>query len=789
MAKKAAASRTSDGDVPSDPEAETPPGADAELESASTRPDFTGRVYDAITATFANRNPTQMFCLCWPGTVLDHDRLSWDDSQATAGNMPEQSLIRTSQILDQYIPPAPITQPDGTRVSDRYRQAITQLGPVPNEDLIRLQGIVRRRLQHTVIVNIDGVDTELSLSEWFERLYLGWARAKGAWGKLQQEMIDQFRLQNPLDHRRAWDQYLQWYGNNADAHIELINAAYERLLAEFPLTEWEDAISILDTSASRALKEAKQLVRNFRIPIPRQEGLDYTTTFGIPYSWPQELRPSTKFLDLLADPDTQNAAVGAAVRQLEAEVLSWMAILPQVDSETVKTNAAAFDTAMSDYSKAQSELRKQYTANAVEAVKIIVDVYAARGGKVSKVKSADQASVVKEVNDLTAILTTDGSNPATSTWDQIKEIAEKVGEGMDSLEDKQTAVVDSGRALASAAQKFLESQGARSRFGWLEGYVHGLNGKLDRLREMQRNMASSANVYYSYLATADPDAPNPNRAKGFANNAEPSPADWPAEWRWSKVSVSITEEQLRAEESLSTYFSTKQWGVNFFIASGGGTDTRDGVSFASTFMKEGGSIEMSFLSAKVLIDRPWMKPEIFGSTGEYFRVLDKPLSPTPQITQDEIIDKENDQALLSLLTDNTFPAYPVAVLLAKDISIRVKFDIAETERMREYSRSTKSESGGFLFFSYSKTETTTSEDESMNSYSMGGELVIRVPTPQIIGYWVQFLPPDRSERLDDELADGVADALGFLGRLDEAHGAGYESSTPPAYEPPLEYQG
>ncbi len=39
--------------------------------------DFSEAIYNAIIASFANKNPTQMFCLCWPGTVLDAGYLGW----------------------------------------------------------------------------------------------------------------------------------------------------------------------------------------------------------------------------------------------------------------------------------------------------------------------------------------------------------------------------------------------------------------------------------------------------------------------------------------------------------------------------------------------------------------------------------------------------------------------------------------------------------------------------------------------------------------------------------------
>lgn len=738
-------------------------------------PDFGGAIYDAITAVFSNKNPTQMFCLNWPGTILDYEHLAWDDGETTAGNMPERALIRTSQILDQYVPPAQITQPDGTRVSDRYRQAVSQLGPVPNEALIKLQALVRGRLQQKVSVVIDGKPQEVSLIDWFQQLYLAWARARGEWGEKQQAEIERFRRQYPLESNTAWDAYLEWYANNADAYIGKINALYQRLLAEFPLTEWEDAISILDTTSNRALKEAKELARNNVFAVPRQEGIDYAPTFGLPYDWPRELQPTSKFLDLLADPDMQQAAVDTAVSQLQSEILAWMAIVPQVSDETVAKSARRFDEQLGDYQDTQTELRKVYFANTVEAVKIIMEAYTTRGTSLLGTPIEKQPAILKEVNDLRSVLDTqNGTTEREVNWEEL----EKIVEGQNTLIDAQAAVIKSGRDLAGAAQKFLEDQGASSRFSWLEGYVAQLTAKLNRLLEMQRNMASASNVYYGYLPLGEGGG-NPNRAPGFGGEAEPSTLDWPENSRWSKVTVKISREQLNASESLSTYFSTLQWGVDLFLASAGGTTSRDGSQFASAFMKESGDIELAFLAAKVLINRPWMRPEIFQSTAEYFRTVSTPLSPKTQVTREQLSGRANEGALLKLLQENSFPAYPVAALLVKDLSVKVKYDIAQTDRMREYDRSVKSESGGFFCFSVSSTETTQSQRESVNSYCMGGELVTRIPSPQIIGYWVQFLPPDKSEVINAELVDEIIRAIGFVDRMKDVGTNSYESTDPP----------
>lgn len=742
--------------------------------------DFTEAIYQALTKSYANKNPTQMFCLNWPATILDYENMSWAKEEETAGNMPERSLVRSSLILDQYVPPAPITQPDGTRVSDRYRQAVRQLAPLPNKELIRLQSVIRNRLQKKVKVEINGKEQEVSLMTWFDHLNKRWVDAKKRWGNEQQKMKEKFKAEYQQYPDQWYNEYLNWYSLNADSFVSDINNSHDELLAEFPATEWEDAIAILNTSDGAALKEAKALIKNATMPIPYQEGIDYTPTTGIPYSWVKELAPTTKRIDLLSDPEAQKAALDVALDQIQQEIQAWMAILPQISNDTVAKSADAFGKAQDAYSDAQKAYGEVQFANAVEAVKIFCDIMESRGKKVSETTDAkEQAEITKEVTTLQDELDkSNGKGKKQIDWKLIKEIAEKVGQGNSKLMQARYALVNAGRALAGAATKFLQDSANQSKFSWLDGYIKQLEFKLTKLLDQQKNHSSAANTYYKYLKSKPSDEKDKNP---FGSDAFPSKYDFPENVRWTEMVVHIDTSQLKSEKTLNTFFNKSQWGVDLFLGGYGSDSETSGADFAEKYMEAGSQISIGFLAAKVMIQRPWMKPEIFNNSDSYFRTVGKQLSPEgKQIVHSDLMGSENEDKLLELLTDYSFPAYPVAMLLAKDVVVKVKIKSSMTERLREVEKSVKSQGGGFFCFSISNTDASESENESLNSYFMAGQMICRAPAPQILGYWVQFLPPDRSEILDEAKADEISKALGFLTKLGDAHDTLRETKTTPS---------
>lgn len=75
---------------------------------------------------------------------------------------------------------------------------------------------------------------------------------------------------------------------------------------------------------------------------------------------------------------------------------------------------------------------------------------------------------------------------------------------------------------------------------------------------------------------------------------------------------------------------------------------------------------------KVTINRPWLQAQIFNKTGSFVRLADDPFSAG--FHSDELakptVDESYKQAL-EAANKAQLPSYPVAFLIAKDVSIKI----------------------------------------------------------------------------------------------------------------------
>lgn len=92
---------------------------------------------------------------------------------------------------------------------------------------------------------------------------------------------------------------------------------------------------------------------------------------------------------------------------------------------------------------------------------------------------------------------------------------------------------------------------------------------------------------------------------------------------------------------------------------------------------------------------------------------------------------------------------PTAFVIAKDVTIR--FSSAEESDFAIYTAITEraSKDGGFLCFSVRSLSSCSSESDSSVVTRESNGVTIKIPVPQIIGYYLQIMPEDKSTPMNN----------------------------------------
>ena len=219
---------------------------------------------------------------------------------------------------------------------------------------------------------------------------------------------------------------------------------------------------------------------------------------------------------------------------------------------------------------------------------------------------------------------------------------------------------------------------------------------------------------------------------------------------YTQVLISASASTLDKQSSSVTSSSVSSSGGSFFFT-GYSSKSNKASSLFNDFCQSGNSsIQIGMNVAKVGIEREWFNPGVFALTKDMFNVTTSKISPNPTQPYTSI----TDDRLKEMATGGyVFPCYPVAMVIARDITIKM---VCESGMSQEFANSVEehaSHGGGFLFFSGSSSSSSSSSSSGVHSTSTSNSITLKFDTPQIIGYYMQATTADKSTYLDDVTDD------------------------------------
>jgi hypothetical protein len=703
---------------------------------------FASMVYDEISAAIGGSNGNQFLCLQLPGTILYAEDYSYDVEQ----NKPKPLVVEAneSRLANKMFDPCRITSTDnGFTLPYQYKAALDLLSPKLNRNLSNFKNRLRQLLLSEYPYDFgDGVETKYTPQQVYFKLYEDYINEINEWSKIKSqkkaELREKYKL--PSEYNEA---YLDWYETESEKYENEINEKKAKVLTVLSPSDMKILEGALDCGSGAELQEARESLKSVSKPIP-SGGYVYPVQFSPP-NWFRMIGSSFTSSDLMKGADalaTDLQDYSLRRMQLCTYIENIASIIADDSSfkdqdvitliDKVKKSKGLLDSAerlaisqLFRFSKTNSESGKvsnpkitvsfdkeipEYTDEEIKRLLIpITDIQGALGKRMTRniiTNLANRANVGDLIDD-------DGDSILFDNNGQISRISTR---RKNYIEDITT--------LEKTLDEKIEASTEGDIYHEFADYLTPIKSQLKTINQKINSILEQ--IKYSsglQLSTQDDLSSKSLIPNGFTQVT---------------IETDISSLDTESEYTKSRGVSTRGIGLRRVGKSTSTTQIND--TYSSLF--KDCTIKIVMNVAKIGIERDWFNPGIFALTKDMIKLGKNMISPSKDdydgITDQRLKDMENC----------IFPCYPVAMVLARDISIN--FEFAEQTSLSEQYKFIEKQTlsgGGFLMFrnmSGNSTIQNTSSHVSLQKQS----IMVKIDSTQLIGYYLEATRPDQSIPFD-----------------------------------------
>lgn len=701
----------------------------AESDANDNTKSFADTLYDEITSVIGGSNPNQFFCMGLPGTLIDPKQYSYD----TDNNQVKPAHIKAneSKLADQLFDAAFMSAgSNGKHLTTQYRTALNMLTPKLNGKLFEAKTKLREVLMTPYPYNFeDGSSDVLTLEQVFYRLYSDYVSAKEAWAQKQldkkNELERKYSDNTSESNAKKDDEFLEWYGVVAESEELVVEEKLGKVLGVFSPGDMEIITGILESGSGRELAEAVATLENVGELNPNG-GHIYPVTF-YPEDWFKLLDTSFTPIDLLESPAALSQQLQVYEMQksnITANINQFLQIIP--DEKEVQDLKNKYDACESAYQTAFGEYLEQNTSATIDMFKTVIDIIASNSSDPNEPKtdSVSDAAVsrifgidIKDVSNITDLI----KNSAASCI------------------NAQQDLVDSSDAAVTAAMSYFTQNNKLQLKNMLAPLQQQLTDINEKIEAQKQKIAMSSVMQPQPVQNDKGEIELPDKSLVAPNNVPD---------RFTQIIIDSSISSVNQASSRSSASSKSNTGVSFFF--GGYSSSKSHDEAVSKEMSENTSMEIQIgmSVAKVEIDRTWFDPGIFMLTADMYNTSSEKIAPT-----DETNFHDDDQSAVLSRMDKmnncVFPCYPTAFVVAKDVTIKFVSQQAISNSFAQSVEDHSAHGGGFFIFGGSSSSASSSSNSQSVATSSANSVTVRFTAPQILGYYLEAIAPDKSTSISD----------------------------------------
>ncbi len=699
----------------------------AEEDQGDKEKSFADVLYDEITSVIGGDNPNQFFCMGLPGTILDPAQYSYDVDKNQV--KPAHVKANESKLANKLFDAAFMSSSDnGKHLTTQYMTALNMLTPKLNGMLFDAKTKLREVLMTPYPYNFeDGSSDVLTLEQVFYKLYSEYVAAKEKWAQKQLDKKNELERKYPENTEEANikknDEYLEWYGVVAESEELVVAEKYGKVLGVFSPGDMEIITGILESGSGRELAEARATLENVGELNPNG-GYTYPVTL-YPENWFTLLDTSFTSIDLLESP----AALSQRLHVLEmqrnnitANINNFLNVIPQ--EEEVTKLRDRYSECEAAYKAAFGGYISENTSFTMDMFKTVIDIIASRNSNPDNPEINDNDSgIVERVFGIDA--------------EKVSEVIGKISEGASECIKKQQALVENAENDVAAAMEYFTARNLLQLKNMLEPLQQQLSEVNEKITDQKQKIALSGVMQPQKMDGENAEMPDKSQV---APNSVPD--------RFTQVIIDSSMSSLSKESSRSSKSSKSSFGTSFFFGGYSSNSSHDEAVSNEMSEDSGMEIQIGMSIAKVEIGREWFEPGIFLLTADMYNTSSEDIAPN-----DEISFHADDENAVKKRMDNmnecVFPCYPTAFVVAKDVTVRFVSNKAISSSFAKTVEDHSSKGGGFFIFGGSSSSASSSSESHSTATSSANSVTVRFTAPQIIGYYLEAVAPDKSTNISD----------------------------------------
>lgn len=685
---------------------------------------FVDTVYQQINSVIGGDSPNQFLCLTIPGQALSAEDFAYDYKN----NAPKGPVIESneSRLANKLFEPCRMVGSDnGLTLPYQYRTALDMLTPKLNARIAEAKNQLRELLMTKYPYDFgDGDNKTYTLQEVFFRLYDEWVAASEKWAEIQNNKKEELRKKYPgtdaKSNAKYNDAYLEWYETVAESNLNVINEKMSKVISVFTPNDMKILEGILDSGSGAELQEARQTLLNTQKLTP-DGGYVYPVKFN-PTNWFELLGTSFTPIDLLKTPDalsTQLQSLSVRRLNLNARIADISAMIPD------RQNIAALQEQVKNADQALTAAKKTLIDSYGSGMSVLLDTV------------FDIAPLFEKGAVPTDIIKKLAGGVSLPGGKDLKTLISDVLSGLSNTASAQQEYINASQQLADASAKAIEAQNLAN----LKNILSPLRAQLAELDAKIQDIQTQ--IQLSALTRPAADESGTVKDNNVTESAV-TPSSVPE--GYTQIVITAEASSLDSATSSSASSSVSTSGASFWFCGYSSRSSTSSSAFSEFTSKSDTSVQIGMNIAKIGIEREWFNPGVFALTKDMFNVSTNKIAPNPTTPYTSVTDARLKEMVTS---GAVFPCYPVAMVIARDITIKLVSQSSVSSTFSESIEQHASSGGGFLFFSGSKSSSSSSSSSGVHATSTDNTVTLKFSTPQIIGYYLEATPADKSSYLND----------------------------------------